>query len=56
MTQQISTTQLLGFTMEERSYWCSQLKCSLKDLIIAENRVGADPDQIVQYLKNKQII
>jgi len=44
-----------SFTMEQRNYWCDQLDCSLKDLIIAEGKVGANPGLISKYLNENQI-
>jgi|GEM_PF-3772127 len=59
MKQQTSTSQLTSeakdsFTMEERSRLCKQFNCSLKDLIIAEGKVGADPDLILDYFNQSK--
>ena len=43
-----------SFTMEQRNYWCHELDCSLKDLIIAEGNVGANPGLISKYLNENQ--
>lgn len=43
-------------TMEQRTYLCNRLQCSLKDLIIAEDAVGSNPDRIIQYLKDQEIL
>ncbi len=58
MRQPISVNQdniREAFTMKERDQLCTQLDCSLKELVYAEYEVGiANPSQVMEYLKNKK--
>ncbi len=40
----------------DRNYWCTEFRCSLKELMLAEGAVGSDPGRIAQYLEHKDIL